>query len=37
MYEVLRKRVMESDLDAAGATADLDGALKKLQFAAAEK
>jgi DNA primase len=32
MYEVLRKRVMESDLDAAGATADLDGALKKLNL-----
>jgi DNA primase len=30
MYEVLRKRVMESDLDAAGAAADLAGALKKL-------
>lgn len=32
MYEVLRKRVMESDLDAAGAAADLDGALKKLDM-----
>jgi DNA primase len=32
MYEVLRKRVMESDLDAAGAAADLDGALKKLHL-----
>jgi DNA primase len=32
MYEVLRKRVMESDLDAAGAAADLDGALKKLEM-----
>jgi DNA primase len=32
MYEVLRKRVMESDLDAAGAAADLDGALKKLNM-----
>jgi DNA primase len=32
MYEVLRKRVMESDLDAAGAAADLDGALKKLNL-----
>ena len=32
MYEVLRKRVMASDLDAAGAAADLDGALKKLDM-----
>jgi DNA primase len=32
MYEVLRKRVMESDLDAAGAAADLGGALKKLDM-----
>lgn len=32
MYEVLRLRVMESDLDAAGAAADLDGALKKLDM-----
>jgi DNA primase len=32
MYEVLRKRVMESDLDALGAAADLDGALKKLNL-----
>jgi DNA primase len=32
MYEVLRKRVMESDLDAVGAAADLDGALKKLNL-----
>ena len=32
MYEVLRKRVMESDLDALGAAADLDGALKKLDM-----
>ena len=32
MYEVLRKRVMESDLDAAGAAADLEGALKKLNL-----
>ena len=32
MYEVLRKRVMESDLDAAGAAADLGGALKKLHM-----
>jgi DNA primase len=32
MYEVLRKRVMESDLDSAGAAADLDGALKKLNL-----
>jgi DNA primase len=32
MYEVLRKRVMESDLDAAGAAADLGGALKKLEM-----
>ncbi len=32
MYEVLRKRVMESDLDAAGAAADLGGALKKLHL-----
>jgi DNA primase len=32
MYEVLRKRVMESDLDAVGAAADLDGALKKLDM-----
>jgi DNA primase len=31
LYEVLRKRVMESDLDLAGATADLEGAIKKLQ------
>ena len=31
LYEVLRKRVMESDLDLAGATADLEGAFKKLQ------
>lgn len=32
MYEVLRKRVMESDVDAVGAAADLDGALKKLDM-----
>jgi DNA primase len=32
MYEVLRKRVMESDLDALGAAADLEGALKKLDM-----
>jgi DNA primase len=32
MYEVLRKRVMESDLNAVGAAADLDGALKKLHM-----
>jgi len=32
MYEVLRKRVMESDLDAVGAAADLDGAIKKLDM-----
>jgi len=31
LYEVLRKRVMESDLDLAGASADLEGAFKKLQ------
>jgi DNA primase len=32
MYEVLRKRVMESELDLNGATADLDGVLKKLEM-----
>jgi DNA primase len=32
MYEVLRKRVMESELDLSGATADLEGALKKLDM-----
>ena len=32
MYEVLRKRVMGSDLDLKGATADLNGAFKKLEL-----
>lgn len=32
MYDILRKRVMSSDLDAAGAAADLEGALKKLEL-----
>ena len=32
LYEVLRKRVMDSDLDLDGAVADLDGALKKLEL-----
>jgi DNA primase len=32
MYEVLRKRVMDSDLELEGAAADLDGALKKLEL-----
>ena len=33
LYEVLRKRVMDSDLDLEGATADLEGAFKKLELA----
>ncbi len=32
LYEVLRKRVMGSDLDLEGATADLEGAFKKLEL-----
>lgn len=32
LYEVLRKRVMGSDLDLEGASADLDGAFKKLEL-----
>jgi DNA primase len=32
LYEVLRKRVMGSDLDLDGAVADLDGAFKKLEL-----
>jgi DNA primase len=32
MYEVLRKRVMGSDLELEGATADLEGAFKKLEL-----
>jgi len=32
MYEVLRKRVMGSDLELDGATADLDGSFKKLEL-----
>ncbi len=32
VYEVLRKRVMGSDLDLEGAAADLDGAFKKLEL-----
>ena len=32
MYEVLRKRVMGSDLELEGAAADLDGAFKKLEL-----
>ena len=32
MYEVLRKRVMDSDLELEGAAADLDGAFKKLEL-----
>jgi DNA primase len=32
LYEVLRKRVMGSDLDQEGAKADLDGAFKKLEL-----
>ena len=32
LYEMLRKRVMDSDLDLDGATADLDGAFKKLEL-----
>jgi DNA primase len=32
LYEVLRKRVMDSDLDLEGAVADLDGAFKKLEL-----
>ena len=33
MYEVLRKRVMGSDLELEGASADLEGAFKKLELA----
>jgi DNA primase len=33
LYEVLRNRVMGSDLDLEGATADLEGAFKKLELA----
>jgi DNA primase len=32
MYEVLRKRVMGSDLELEGAVADLSGSLKKLEL-----
>ena len=32
LYEVLRKRVMDSDLELDGAVADLDGAFKKLEL-----
>ena len=32
MYEVLRKRVMDSDLDLDGASADLEGSFKKLEL-----
>ena len=32
LYEVLRKRVMGSDLEIEGAIADLDGAFKKLEL-----
>jgi len=32
LYEVLRKRVMGSDLDLEGASADLEGAFKKLEL-----
>jgi DNA primase len=32
LYEMLRKRVMDSDLDLDGATADLNGAFKKLEL-----
>ena len=32
LYEVLRKRVMGSDLELKGATADLEGAFKKLEL-----
>ena len=32
LYELLRKRVMDSDLDLDGATADLEGAFKKLEL-----
>jgi len=32
LYEVLRKRVMDSDLELEGATADLEGAFKKLEL-----
>jgi len=32
LYEMLRKRVMDSDLDLDGATADLEGAFKKLEL-----
>lgn len=33
LYEVLRKRVMDSDVTLEGASADLEGALKKLEIA----
>jgi len=32
LYEMLRNRVMDSDLDLEGATADLEGAFKKLEL-----
>ena len=32
LYEVLRKRVMDSDLELEGAAADLDGAFRKLEL-----
>ena len=32
LYEMLRKRVMDSDLELEGAVADLDGAFKKLEL-----
>jgi len=32
LYEMLRKRVMDSDLELKGAAADLDGAFKKLEL-----
>ena len=32
LYEILRQRVMGSDLDFDGATADLNGAMKKLEL-----
>jgi DNA primase len=32
LYEMLRKRVMDSDLEIKGAAADLDGAFKKLEL-----
>ena len=32
LFEMLRKRVMDSDLDLDGAAADLDGAFKKLEL-----